>query len=59
VQYEDDVVLSDEIITVRDKVDAAVDGSRAANETYISLILKMGQTLRSISAMLWAVLRCP
>lgn len=42
---EDDVVLSDEIITVRDKIDAAADGSRAADETYISLTLKNGTNI--------------
>lgn len=39
------MVLSDETITVRDKIDAAADGSRAADEIYISLTLKDGTNI--------------
>jgi aconitate decarboxylase len=44
-QYEDELILSDEIVSVRDKIEAAADGSLAADETYIILTLKDGTTL--------------
>jgi len=45
VQYEDDVVLSDETITVRDRIGAAADGSGAADETYVSLTVGVGTNI--------------
>ena len=39
------MVLSDEIIAVRGEVDAAADGSRAVDETYISLTVKDGTNI--------------
>jgi aconitate decarboxylase len=44
-QYEDYVVLSNEIVTVREKIDAAADESLAADETYITLTLHNGINL--------------
>ena len=41
-QYEDDVVLSREIVTVRDKIDATADEGLSAAETYITLTLEDG-----------------
>lgn len=39
------MVLSDEIITVRDKIDTAADRSGTVDETYVSLTLKDGTNI--------------
>ena len=44
-QYEDDVVLSREIVTVRGKIDATADESLSAAETHIALTLEDGTML--------------
>ncbi|KAJ7717525.1 2-methylcitrate dehydratase [Mycena maculata] len=44
-QYEDNVVLSTEIVTVRDKITATADKGLGADETEITLTLKNGKTL--------------
>ena len=44
-QYEDYVVLSDKIVTVRDKIDATADQTVAADETYITLALQDGSNI--------------
>ena len=44
-QYEDDVVLSREVVTVRGKIDAIADESLLAAETYITLTLEDGTIL--------------
>ncbi|KAJ7924403.1 2-methylcitrate dehydratase [Mycena leptocephala] len=44
-QYEDDVVLSAEIVTVRDKISATADESLGADETQITVKLSNDTTL--------------
>ncbi|KAF8213797.1 hypothetical protein K438DRAFT_2009917 [Mycena galopus ATCC 62051] len=44
-QYEDHVVLSQEIVTVRDKISATADESLGADETKIAVHLNNGTTL--------------
>jgi len=44
-QYEDKVVQSQEIVTVRSKIDATIDPSFAANEADIALTLQNGAVL--------------
>ncbi len=44
-QYDDDVVLSTEIVTVRDKIDATADQSLGADETYITVTLQDGKKI--------------
>jgi aconitate decarboxylase len=44
-QYEDDVVLSDSIVVIRDKIEATADQSLAADETHITLILRDGTSI--------------
>ncbi|KAJ6519212.1 2-methylcitrate dehydratase [Mycena sanguinolenta] len=44
-QYEDHVVLSEEIVTVRDKISATADESLGVDETKITVYLKNGTTL--------------
>ncbi|KAJ7630379.1 2-methylcitrate dehydratase [Roridomyces roridus] len=44
-QYEDKVVQSTEIVTVRDKISATADDSLGADETEITLFLKNGKTV--------------
>ena len=45
-QYEDDVVLDRNIVTVRDKIEATADDNLAADETDITLTLQDGTTLK-------------
>lgn len=45
-QYEDKVVLSEEIISVRDKIEAVADSSLGADETEITLTLQNGSALK-------------
>jgi len=44
-QYEDVVVLSDEIVSVRDRIEAEADKGLAADETYITLTLRDGRKI--------------
>jgi aconitate decarboxylase len=44
-QYEDEVVLNDEIVAVRSKIDATADDNLAADETYITLTMQDGTTI--------------
>jgi len=44
-QYEDQVVLSAEIVTVRDKISATADETLGADETEITVTLNNGKTL--------------
>ena len=44
-QYDDQVVLSDEIVSVRDVIEATADKSLGADETHIELTLKDGGTM--------------
>ncbi|KAJ6627031.1 MmgE/PrpD family protein [Mycena sp. CBHHK59/15] len=44
-QYEDKVVLDDEIVALRDRITATADESLGADETEITLILRDGTTM--------------
>jgi aconitate decarboxylase len=44
-QFEDEVVLRDEVVAMRSKIDATVDDSLAADETYITLTMQDGTTI--------------
>lgn len=44
-QYADDVVLNDDIVAVRDKINVTVDESLAADETYLTMILRDETTI--------------
>jgi aconitate decarboxylase len=44
-QYEDDVVLNNTVVAVRDKIDAAPNESLAADETHVTVVLRDGSRI--------------